>query len=139
MSRIKTSTVDEYIATHPAAVQDVLHRIRAIVRKVLPNAEESISYGIPGYKLHGRPVIYFAGWKAHYSLYPANERLVKAFQAELEGYEVSKGTIRFPFSEPMPAKLIEGIVRFKAEEAAEAVSARNRKKTDKAPARRKAG
>jgi uncharacterized protein YdhG (YjbR/CyaY superfamily) len=84
-----------------------------------PKAEEVIAYGIPAYRLHGRRVLYFAGWKQHYSLYPATDRLVAAFKYELAPYEVSKGTIRFPLSEVVPVKLIEGIARFRAKEAAE--------------------
>jgi uncharacterized protein YdhG (YjbR/CyaY superfamily) len=65
-------------------------------------------------------VIYFAGWKQHYSLYPANRRLVAAFKKELAPYEVNdKGTIRFPLDEPVPVKLIEAIAKFRAKEVAE--------------------
>jgi uncharacterized protein YdhG (YjbR/CyaY superfamily) len=61
-------------------------------------------------------MLYFAGWKRHYSLYPASARLVAAFQDELAPYQLSKGTIRFPLSQPVPAKLIERIVKFRAQE-----------------------
>jgi len=100
-------SVDDYIASQPQAAQVVLERVRTAIRKALPKAEETISYKIPVYKLHGRPVIYFAGWKKHYSLYPSNARLVAAFKDELRPYEVEKGTIRFPLSDPVPVKLIE--------------------------------
>ncbi|MBV9155669.1 MAG: DUF1801 domain-containing protein, partial [Acidobacteriaceae bacterium] len=73
-------------------------------------------YKIPAYKLDGEIVLYFAGWKRHYSLYPAGEHLVEAFQHQLARYELSKGTIRFPLSEPVPAKLIEQIAKFRARE-----------------------
>ena len=77
------------------------------MRKALPSAEEVISYQIPAYKLNGRVVIYFAGWREHYSIYPAQRRLVAAFKERLAPYEVNnKGTIRFPLSEPVPARLI---------------------------------
>jgi uncharacterized protein YdhG (YjbR/CyaY superfamily) len=62
-------------------------------------------------------VLYFAGWKEHYSLYPAGKRLVRAFKDQLASYKVSKGTIRFPLFEPVPVKLIEGIAKFRAKEA----------------------
>ena len=78
-----------------------------------------ISYRIPTYKLHGRPVLYFAGWRQHYSLYPSTDHLVAAFKDDLAPYEVNKGTIRFPLSEPVPVKLIEGIAKFRAKEVAE--------------------
>jgi uncharacterized protein YdhG (YjbR/CyaY superfamily) len=111
-------SVDQYIAQHPVAVQEILERVRSTIRKALPGAEEAISYQIPTFKRHGAYVVYFAGWKAHYSLYPANARLVAAFKKELAPYEVSKGTIRFPLSEPVPVKLVAGIAKFLAKEAA---------------------
>jgi uncharacterized protein YdhG (YjbR/CyaY superfamily) len=117
-------TTTEYIASFPRSVQSVLKRVRSTIRKAVPGAEEVISYNIPTYKLHGRAVIYFAGWKQHYSLYPSTSRLVAAFKDELAPYEVSKGTIRFPLTEPVPAKLIEDIAKFRVKEAAEREKAR---------------
>jgi uncharacterized protein YdhG (YjbR/CyaY superfamily) len=119
-SRTTPSSVATYIAGFPRPVQTILKRVRGIVRKVVPGAEESISYQIPTYKLKGRPVIYFAAFKEHYSIYPSNTRLVAAFKDKLEGYEKSKGTIRFPLSEPVPVKLIEAIAKFRAKEVIEA-------------------
>lgn len=114
------TSVDEYLGTQPTSAQGVLARVRATIRRAVPGAQEGISYGIPTYKLNGRIVLYFAGWKAHYSLYPSNARLVRAFKRELEPYEVNdKGTIRFPLSEPVPVRLIEGIAKFRAKEVAE--------------------
>lgn len=119
MAKTDFKSVDEYIATFPEDVQAILQRVRSIIRKGVPDADELISYRIVGYKLHGRRVIYFAGWKNHYSLYPATDRLVEAFGDELAPYEISKGTIRFPLSEPVPVKLIERIAKFRAKEASE--------------------
>lgn len=110
-------SVDDYIDAQPDHVRGALNRVRSIIRKALPKAEEVISYQMPVYKLHGERVIFFAGWKEHYSLYPAGERLVAAFESELRPYKISKGTIRFPLSEPVPAKLIERIAKFRAREA----------------------
>ncbi len=116
----KTSfkSIDDYIASRPEAVQRVLKRVPSTIRRAVPGANETISYQIPAYKLHGRPVVYFAGWSRHYSLYPSNDRLVAAFKDQLAPYEISKGTIRFPLSEPIPVKLIESIAKFRANEAA---------------------
>jgi uncharacterized protein YdhG (YjbR/CyaY superfamily) len=112
--------IDEYIADFPRTVQSVLKRVRSTIRKALPGAEEVISYRIPAFRVHGSTVLYFAGWKKHYSLYPSTDRLVKAFKDELAPYEVNnKGTIRFPLSEPVPVKLIEAIATFRATEVAE--------------------
>jgi uncharacterized protein YdhG (YjbR/CyaY superfamily) len=71
---------------------------------------------MPAYTLQGERVLFFAGWKQHYSLYPAGERLVAAFKDELAPYGIRKGTIRFPLSEPVPVKLIERIAKFRAKE-----------------------
>ena len=94
----------------------MLERVRRAIRKAVPTAEEGLSYQMPVYRLNGVPVLYFAGWKAHYSLYPASDALVAAFERELAPYERSKGTIRMPLSEPVPANLIERIARFRAEQ-----------------------
>lgn len=113
-------SVDEYMASQPKTARLTLKRVRNSIRKALPGAEEVISYGIPTVKLQGRPVLAYAGWARHYSLYPANGRLVAAFKDELSPYEFNnKGTIRFPLSEPVPVKLIEGIARFRAKEVAQ--------------------
>jgi uncharacterized protein YdhG (YjbR/CyaY superfamily) len=115
----KTNTVSDYIAAQPPAARKVLRQVRSAIRKALPKAEEAISYQIPAYKLDGRIVIYFAGWREHYSIYPATGRLLDTFKKLLEPYEKSnKGTIRFPLSEPVPAKLIADIARFRARENA---------------------
>ena len=111
MAKTDFKSVDEYIASQPAAVQSILGRVRSTIRKAVPAAEEVISYKMPTYKLHGGPVLYFAGWKQHYSLYPATARVVAAFKDELAPYEVNKGTIRFPLSEPVPVKLIGRIAK----------------------------
>lgn len=119
MVKAEIKSVDEYIASQPEALQNILGRVRSTIREALPGAEEVISYKIPAYKLRGRVVLYFAGWKRHYSLYPATEPVRAAFRDELAPYEVSKGTIRFPLSRPVPMKLIGRIAKFRAKEAAE--------------------
>lgn len=111
-------TVDEYIAGFPPSTRAVLRRVRAAIRKALPGAEEVISYRMPAYRQHGYVVIYFAGWKQHYSIYPAGARLVAAFRKDLAPYEVNnKGTIRFPLDAPVPTALLGGLAAFMAKEA----------------------
>jgi uncharacterized protein YdhG (YjbR/CyaY superfamily) len=122
MAKAEVTTVDEYIAAHPEDVQAILKRVRSTIRKAVPGAEESISYKIPTYKLNGGPVLYFAGWKQHYSLYPVTEELVEEFKDELAPYEINKGTVRFPLSQPVPVKLIERIAKLRAEEAGESAA-----------------
>ena len=117
MGKANFINVDEYISAQPETAQVVLQLVRSTVRKALPGAEEVISYKIPAYRVDGGIVLYFAGWKQHYSLYPAGEHLVAAFKEQLASYKVSKGTIRFPLSVPVPVKLIERIAKFRAKEA----------------------
>ena len=119
MAKAGFQSVDEYIAAQPKAVQDILGRVRSTIREAVPGAGEVISYNIPTYKLRGGPVLYFAGWKQHYSLYPATARIVAAFKDELARYEIRKGTIRFPLSRPVPVKLIGRIAKFRAKEVTE--------------------
>jgi uncharacterized protein YdhG (YjbR/CyaY superfamily) len=116
MGKTDFKSVEEYIASQPEAVQGILERVRSTIREAVPGAEEGISYKMPTYKLQGGPVLYFAGWKHHYSLYPATERVVAALKDELASYEVNKGTIRFPLSQPVPVKLIGRIAKFRAKE-----------------------
>jgi uncharacterized protein YdhG (YjbR/CyaY superfamily) len=119
MAKADFQSVDEYIAAQADAVQRMLGRVRSAIRKAVPGAEEVISYKIPTYKLHNCAMLYFAGWKQHYSLYPATERLLAAFKDEMAPYKVNKGTIRFPLSQPVPVKLIARIAKFRAKEVAE--------------------
>jgi uncharacterized protein YdhG (YjbR/CyaY superfamily) len=119
MAKTDFKSVDDYIATQPEDVQAILQRVRTTIRKALPGAEEVISYQTPAYKLPGGAVLYFAGWKRHYSLYPATDQLVEEFKDDLAPYEVNKGTIRFPLSQDVPVKLIERIAKFRAKETVE--------------------
>ena len=116
MAKTSFQSVDEYIAAQPDAVRDVLQRVRNAICKALPGAEEAISYQMAAYKMDGEAVLYFAGWARHFSLYPASAQLVAAFGDELAPYEVSKGTLRFPLSQPVPVKLIADIAKFRARE-----------------------
>jgi uncharacterized protein YdhG (YjbR/CyaY superfamily) len=123
MARTDFKSVDEYIAAHPENVQAVLQLVRSIIRKAVPGGDEMISYQIPAYKLPGGVVLWFAGWKEHYSLYPVTRHVVDAFQADLAPYKLSKGTVRFPLSKPVPAKLIARIAKFRAKEVARSARA----------------
>lgn len=116
MAKTDFKSVTEYIASKPRDAQVLLKRVRGAIRKGVPAAEEGISYQIPTYKLNGVPVVYFAGWKNHFSMYPVTDALLAAFKNELAGYEISKGTIRFPYSESVPVELIERLAKFRAEQ-----------------------
>ncbi len=119
MAKTDFKSVDEYIASQPDPVQGVLERVRSTIRKAVPEAEEVISYKIPTYKLPGGPVLYLAGWKEHFSLYPATAHVVEAFRDEIAPYLASKSTMRFPLAQPVPMKLIGRIAKFRAMEVAE--------------------
>jgi len=116
MAKTDFKSVAEYLATLPKATRTTLQRVRSAIRKAVPGGEEAISYQIPALKLEGSAVIYFAGWKEHYSLYPATKLVVSTFERELAGYELRKGTIRFPLSQPVPTKLIAAIAKVRAQE-----------------------
>jgi uncharacterized protein YdhG (YjbR/CyaY superfamily) len=119
MVKADFKSVDEYIASQPEAVRALLELVRSSIRDALAGAEEGISYKIPTYRIHGAPVLYFAGWKQHYSLYPVSDHLVSAFKDDLVPYKVNKGTIRFPLSHAVPVKLIARIAKARAREVAE--------------------
>lgn len=118
MAKVDCKSVDEYIASQPDASRSILDQVRNAIRQAVPDAEEGISYKIPAYKLQGEPVIYFAGWKQHFSLYPVSASLLAALKLDNAPYVVSKGTIRFPLSQPVPARLIGRIAKFRAKEVA---------------------
>ncbi len=105
---IKPATVDAYIAGHPEEVRKVLEEVRAAIRKAAPEAEETISYGIPAYKLHG-DLVFFAAAKKHIGFY-ATPSGHQAFEEELSGYKRGKGSVQFPLAEPMPLDLITRMV-----------------------------
>jgi len=107
--------IDEYIAGFPQETREVLEEIRAVVRRSAPDAEEGISYGMPAYKVQGKPLVYFAAFKHHIGLY-ATPTGHAEFAEELAGYKQGKGSVQFPLDEPMPLDLIARIVEFRAKE-----------------------
>jgi len=118
MAKFQINTVEEYFALVPARQREILEIVRATIREALPEAEEVISYDIPTFKIGGRDVIYYAGWKRHFSIYPVGDAVKKTLAAELAGLEISKGTIKFPLDEPVPVELIGRIARLRAAEEA---------------------
>ncbi|HLF34550.1 MAG TPA: DUF1801 domain-containing protein [Cyclobacteriaceae bacterium] len=104
------TTIDDYISGFPEETRAVLERMRSTIKKAAPNTEETISYGIPTFKLNGSYVVYFAGFNNHVSLYPA-PRGNKVFKKELSAYKGGKGTVQFPLNKPLPIGLIARIVK----------------------------
>ncbi len=111
IAAIKANSIDEYIAGFPESTQKLLNKVRSTLRRAIPKAEETISYGIPNFKLNGRYVIYFAGYKNHISVYPA-PRENPEFKKELSAYKGGKGTVQFPTDKPLPLELITKIAEF---------------------------
>ncbi len=111
----KPTTTTEYIATFPKDIQLLLNTMRATIKTVAPKAEESISYGMPAYKLFKKPLVYFAGYKNHIGFY-ATPTGHEEFNAELSKYKQGKGSVQFPINEPLPLDLITRIVQFRVEE-----------------------
>jgi uncharacterized protein YdhG (YjbR/CyaY superfamily) len=112
-SKKQLKTIDEYIATFPKEVQDVLEKIRSAIRESAPKAEEAISYGIPAFRLNGsRGSVYFAGWKNHIGFYPTPSG-IEAFKNELAPFKQEKGSIQFPLDKPIPYDLVKKIVRYR--------------------------
>ena len=106
------NNADEYIADFPPNIQVILNQIRGIIQENAQNAEESISYGMPAYKLNKKPLVYFAAFKNHIGFY-ATPTGHQAFADKLAKYKQGKGSVQFPLNEPMPIELITEIVQFR--------------------------
>ena len=129
MTKTTCASVDEYIASQPDRTRGILERVRATIRKAIPGAEETLSYQIPTYKIGGTAAIYFAGWKEHFSIYPATQTLMTDLGDDLAPYKISKGTIRFELSDAVPVKLITRIAKHRMAEVRAKVKAKSEKPT----------
>ncbi len=108
---IVPKSVDEYLARVPEPARSTLNKVRATIRSAVPpEATEAISYGMPAFKYKG-PLVAFAAFSDHCSLFPMGPSAIEAFKNELKGYQTSKGTIRFPLDKPLPAALVKKLVR----------------------------
>jgi uncharacterized protein YdhG (YjbR/CyaY superfamily) len=118
--------IDTYIAGFPADVQEILQKIRAVIRKEAPTAEEAISYGMPTFKLNGN-LVHFAAFQHHIGFYPIPSG-IEQFKEELSVYKQGKGSVQFPLDQPMPYDLIRKIVVFRVQENLKKAAARGKKK-----------
>jgi len=113
-------TVDGYLAALPDDQRTALEHVRAEVRRLVPDAVETISYGMPTFKLHGRGLISYAAWKRHCSLYPLSGSFLADYAAELEGFDRTKGSVHFTPDAPLSDALLEGLVRARLADLGEA-------------------
>jgi len=111
----KPKDIDEYISGFPVETQKLLKQVRAAIQEAAPQAEEVISYSMPGYKLFGM-LVWFAGFKNHIGFYPRGSSAIEAFKKELSIYKTSKGAVQFPMDKPLPLALIKKMVKFRMPE-----------------------
>jgi len=112
----KYDDVDSYLADQEPAARATLEKVRRAIAAAAPGATETMSYGMPGFQLNGRRLVYFAGFKEHCSFFPASDEVMRTYAKELESYATSKGTIRMPIGKPLPASLIKKMVKTKTHE-----------------------
>lgn len=115
---ILPKTVDEYLDRLPADQRAVLQKLREAIQAAAPRAEESISYGMAGYKFHG-PLVYFAAFKNHCSLFAVSKSIMKQFEKELKPFKINKGTIQFTTDEPLPVAHVKKMVKLRVKENVE--------------------
>jgi uncharacterized protein YdhG (YjbR/CyaY superfamily) len=118
------SLIRSYLTALPPATRKRMRELRDTIRAAAPAAEEGFSYRIPGFRVGGRPLVWYAGWKEHCSMYPITPALLRAL--DVEGYDTSKGTIRFPLDRPLPTALVRRLVKARLGELTAEASARRR-------------
>lgn len=120
-------SVDAYIGSFPEDIRQKLEAIRAVIKSAVPDAQELISYKMPGFMYRKRPLVYFAAFSNHIGLYPTPTG-IEEFKEELSKYKQGKGSVQFPLSEAMPLELIARITAYRAEENRQLEAARKKKK-----------
>ena len=116
--------IDQYISSFPAEIQKILTQVRMTIKKVVPDAEEVISYGMPAFKQNGM-LVWYAAFKNHIGFYPVPSGM-KAFNNELSVFKQGKGSVQFPLDKPMPLELISNIVKFRVAENTQKANAKKK-------------
>jgi uncharacterized protein YdhG (YjbR/CyaY superfamily) len=111
----KIISIDEYILQFPKDVQEILNRLRGVIKEAAPEAIEKISYQMPTFYLHGN-LVHFAAYERHIGFYPAPSG-IEAFKDDLSEYKYAKGSVQFPFTKPLPYELVKKIVKFRVVES----------------------
>jgi len=109
-------TVDEYLETAPEPHRSTLVELRATLRRILPDAEETVSYGMPAFKVKGKAVAGYAHFKSHCSYFPHSGTVLPVLHDDLADYEHSKGTLKFPIDQPLPESLVRRLVEVRLEQ-----------------------
>lgn len=110
----KPSTIDEYLAQFPPDVRTIMNKLMSVIKETAPQAQERISYGMPGFYFKGM-LVWFGGHNNYIGFYPTGEG-VEAFKGELGRYKISKGAIQFPLDQPIPYDLVRKIVKYRVEQ-----------------------
>jgi len=113
-ARTKFEDIDSYIASFPEETRKLLQQLRITISKAVPEAKETINYGMPTFTLKGN-LVHFAAFKNHIGFYPTPSG-IEAFKKELSVYEGAKGSVQFPLAKPIPFDLISKIVEFRVKE-----------------------
>lgn len=116
-TRLKPGDVEAYFAGVPEEARATLEKLRKTIRATVPKAVEVIWYQMPTFKLNERPLVCIAAFKNHCSLFPMSFAVLNAYKDELKSYHTSKGTIRFPLDEPVPAALVKKVVKARVVES----------------------
>jgi uncharacterized protein YdhG (YjbR/CyaY superfamily) len=121
-----SKNIDQYIAGCPQDVQEILKKIRGVIRKAAPDAEETIKYQMPTFTLKGN-LVHFAAFKQHIGFYPPTTG-PEPFKKALAIYAGAKGSLKFPIDEPIPFDLISQIVKYRVKENLDRAAAKQKKK-----------
>jgi len=114
MAKKTPKDIDDYVGRFPSEVQQLLENMRLTIKKAAPKAEETISYSIPAFRLNGI-LVWFAAFKNHIGFYPGAEAM-RVFKKELSAYKGAKGSVQFPFDQPLPLALVSRIVKFRVKQ-----------------------